>query len=228
MKSKKLENELIEPMIEHLTGNGIDLAQDYTEIALDSFLNPGLLKDVPLLGTALKLGQSVLTVRNLIMARNYYIFISELRKNKKTDQELQKHLRELQKDPQKLRKEIEMLLIYIERYKEEEKAQYMANVYSAYFDHTLSGIDWDTTVVFFELLDRILPQDIRDFERVFAEGTSSEIFYDHSGLLRLSALGLLQYFDGKEEASGRNKNSLAQITSQGKLFYRIIKFGKAV
>lgn len=72
MKSRELENQLIEPMVEHLIGNGIDLAEDYTEIALDSFLNSDLLKDVPLVGTALKLGQSVLTVRNLIMARNYY------------------------------------------------------------------------------------------------------------------------------------------------------------
>lgn len=208
MKSKRIENQLILPMIKLLTENGIDLAQDYTELALDSFLDPGLLKDVPLVGTALKFGQSVLAVRNLIMARNYYIFISELRKNKKTDQQLQEHLRELEKDPEKLRKEIEMLLIYIERYQEEEKTKYMANVYCAYLDHTLSGINWDTAVVFFELLDRILPQDIHDLERVFSEGTSSEVFNDHSGLLRLSALGLLQYFNGKEEAYGHNNCQL--------------------
>lgn len=228
MKNKELENQLIEPMINHLTGNGIDLAQDYTEIALDSFLNYGLLKDVPLVGTAFKLGQSVLTLRNLIMARNYYIFISELRKNKKIDEELQEHLRELGKDPKKLRKEIEMLLIYIERYQEEEKAQYMANIYCAYLNHTVSGINWDTTVVFLELLDRVLLRDIHDFERVFAGETSSQVFNDHSGLLRLSALGLLQYFNGKEEPYGYNKNGLAKVTCQGKVFYRIIKQGKAI
>ena len=81
-------------MIDCLTRNSIDLVQDYTEIALDSFLQPGLLKDVPLIGTALKLGQSVLSFKNLIMARNYYIFISDLRKDKKTDVALQKHIRE--------------------------------------------------------------------------------------------------------------------------------------
>lgn len=228
MKNKELKNQLIEPMIDHLTGNGIDLAQNYAEIALDSFLKPSLLKDVPLVGSAMKLGQSVLTVKNLITARNYYIFISELRKDKKTDEELQEHLHELEKDPKKLQKEIEMLLVYIERYKEEEKVQYMVNVYRAYFDRSLAGINWDTTVVFFELLDRILPQDIRDLERVFTEGASSEVFNDHAGLLRLSALGLLQYFDGKEEKWGHNKKGLVKITSQGKCFYRIIKNGKAV
>lgn len=49
MNEKSTENKLIAPMIDCLTRNSIDLVQDYTEIALDSFLQPGLLKDVPLI-----------------------------------------------------------------------------------------------------------------------------------------------------------------------------------
>lgn len=228
MNDKSLENKLIAPMIEHLTDNGIDLVQDYTEIALDTFLQPGLLKDLPLIGTALKLGQSVLTVKNLIMAKNYYIFISELRKDQKTDENLQKHICELEKDPNKLQKELEMLLIYIEQYKEGKKVQYMANIYRSYLDDSVSEIDWETATIFFEILNRILLQDICDLEKMLTKGATREIFSDHSGLLRLSALGLLQYFNGKEKKYGHNKRGLARITSQGKLFYRIIKNGKAI
>lgn len=227
MKKEKLENQLTEPMIKQLTDNSIDLSQDYTELALDSFLNPGLLKDVPLVGTAIKLGKSALTVRNIIMARNYYIFISELRKDKITDEQLQKHLQELQKDSKKLNKEIGMLLIYIEQYKEEEKARYMANIYRAFLVNNIYGINWDTAVVFFELLNRILPQDISVLETVCTKGASADLFSDHSGLLRLSSLGLLQYFNGKEEKYGHNKIGLAKITVQGKLFYRIIKYSNS-
>lgn len=228
MNDKSLENKLIAPMIGHLTDNGIDLAQDYTEIALDTFLQPGLLKDLPLIGTALKLGQSVLTVKNLIMAKNYYIFISELRKDKKTDEKLQKHIFELEKNPDKLQKELEMLLIYIEQYKEQKKAQYMANIYRCYLDDSVRGIDWETATDFFEILDRILLRDICDLEKMRTEGATKEIFLDHSGLLRLSALGLLQYFNGQEKECGNNKKSLARITGQGKLFYRTIKNGRAL
>lgn len=226
MNEKSTENKLIAPMIDCLTRNSIDLVQDYTEIALDSFLQPGLLKDVPLIGTALKLGQSVLSFKNLIMARNYYIFISDLRKDKKTDVALQKHIREYERDPKKIQKELEMLLIYMERYKEEEKAQYMANIYRAYLNDSLAGINWETATAFFEILDRILLQDIYDLERVVKNGANKENFNDHSGLLRLSALGLLQYFNGKEEKYGHNKKGLARITVLGKLFYRIIRTGK--
>ena len=226
MNKKTLEKKLIAPMIDCLTGNGIDLVQDYTEIALDSFLDQGLLKDVPVIGTALKLGQSVLSVRNLIMARNYYIFISDLRKEKKTDAELQRHIREFENKPKKIQKELELLLIYMDRYKEEEKAQYMANIYRAYLNNSVAGINWETAAAFFEILDRILLQDIRDLETVVKKGANKENFSDHSSLLRLSSLGVLQYFNGKEEKYGYNKKGLAKITSHVKLFYRVIKTGK--
>lgn len=228
MSEKNLENQLIEPMIQHLTDNSIDLAQDYIEMGLDSFIDSNLLKDIPIVGTAFKLGKTVLTFRNLIMTRNYYIFISDLRKDQKMDEKLQRHICELKKDPKKMQKEIEMLLIYFERYKEVEKAQYMANIYRGFLNTSVTGIDWDTATVFFEILDRILLQDIRDLERVFRKGTSKEEFNDHSGLLRLSALGLLQYFNGIEEEYGHSKRGLAKVTNEGKRFYRIIKTGAII
>ena len=226
MDNERSENELIKPMINHLIGNGIDLTKDYAEMALDSFLNPGLLKDVPFLGTVIKLGQSILTVKNLNMTRNYYIFISNLRKDKKIDAKLQEHILELEKHPKKMQQELEILLLYIEQYKEIEKVEYMVNVYWAYLNDTVAGINWETAVAFFEILNRMLPQDIYALEKVVEEGARQEVFSDHSSLLRLSALGLLQYFNGKEEEFGYHKKGLAQITSQGKSFYRVIKTRK--
>lgn len=198
------------------------------ELALDSFLNQSLLKEIPLVGTVFKLGQSVLTVKNLIMTRNYCVFISDLRKERKTDAEIQKHISDLNDNPKQLQKELEMLLVYLEQYKEVEKAQYMANIYRAYLNCSVAGIDWETATVFFEILDRILLQDICDLKSVVKKGASKDNFNDYSGLLRLSALGLLQYFNGKEEKYWHNKKGLARIISHGKLFYRIIKTGKNI
>lgn len=232
MKRKKMEYQLIEPMIEHLTGDVIDLTQDYAEMALDTFLQPGMLQDVPVVGTALKLGRSILSIKDLIATRNYYVFISEMRKAAQADSMLQKrieeHLLKVENDPEKRQKEIEWLLLYIERYKEQEKAKYMANIYRAYLNNSVSGINWETATAFFEILDRLLLQDIRDLTKVFTEGKSARMFSDHSGLLRLSALGLMQYFNGKEEPYGHNKSGLVKVTMQGKVFYHVIKYGKVI
>lgn len=231
MENKKIENELLQPMIEEFIGNSVDLTQDYAEMALDHFFDVDLLKNVPLVGTVVKVWQGALTIKNLIMARNYYIFITNLKGDKVTTKRLNKHMKKLQENPKQLINELEMLLAYIERYKEEEKIQYMANIYRAYLRQSvdsLAGIDWEATTAFFEILERLLPQDIYDLEKIQTEGAVKEKFSNHAGLLRLSALGLLQYFNGKEDEYGYHKKGIAKSTIEGKKFYRIIKTGKSI
>lgn len=228
VENKEFQNDLLQPMIEQLMGNGIDLTQDYAEMALDYFLDPGILKDIPLVGSVVRAGQVTLMIKNLVMARNYYVFITDLRNDKVTAKRLQKHIDKLQKNPQQLFKELEILLVYIEQYQEAEKARYMANIYRAYLKSSVEGIDWETATVFFEILGRLLPQDIRDLKKMQNIGATKETFSNHAGLLRLSALGLLQYFNGKEEEYGNYKKGLAKITMQGKLFYRIITTSSAI
>lgn len=231
MENKKIENELLQPMLEQFMESSVDLAQDYAQMALEHFLDFDLLKEVPLVGTIVKAGQAALTIKNLVMARNYYVFVTDLRSDSITAERLYEHIKKLQDDPKQLIKEFEMLLVYIEQYEEVEKVKYMANIYRAYLRQSvgcLEGIDWETTTAFFEILDRLLPKDIRDLEKVQTEGATKEKFNDHAGLLRLSALGLLQYFDGKEEEYGYHKKGIARSTTQGKLFYKIIKTSKAI
>lgn len=64
----------------------------------------------------------------------------------------------------------------------------MANVYCAYLRQlvgSLTGSAWETTTAIFEILERLLPQDIRDLEKVKTEGATKEKFSDHAGLLKL-------------------------------------------
>ncbi len=106
LNDSNIQKRLMAFMVSHLTGNGIDLMQDYIELTLDDFLHLELLKDIPLVGTALKLGKSALTIRNLIMTRNYCIFISDLRREKETQRKLQEHLSKLENQPGKMQKNL--------------------------------------------------------------------------------------------------------------------------
>lgn len=222
MNTGPSKKDVYTPMIAHLTDENMDLAIDYMEMGLDSFLSEGILKDIPIIGTAWKLGQNVMSIKNLITARNYWVFISELRKDKVTAEKLEEHFFQLNSNPKQLKKELEMLLIYIDRYNEVEKAQYLANIYRCFLKQSVFGIDWETATAFFEILDRVLLQDLSALKTVCTYGTRKEYFNEHSSLLRLSALGLLQYFNGKEEAYGHNKIGLARLTVSGKAFYRTI------
>lgn len=227
MKRDDGANRLLEPVVRDLISDTIDLSQDYAEMGLDSFLDPGLLKEIPMVGTALKLGGWFMKVRELHMLRNYRTFLTALRRDELTDKKLKEHMQKLEDNPDNMRKEIELLLNYLQAYREVKKAEYMANVYRAFLKGGISGISWDTATVFFALLERILPQDLSVLKTVHERGAGREVFSDHSALLRLSALGLLQYFNGREETCG-NKMSLAKVTVQGEAFYRAILYSKLI
>lgn len=222
------DNAHYELMKNGLLGSGIDMAKEYAEIALDSLLNEGILKEIPIVGTIFNLGKCGLTIKNLQFTRNYLTFLQEIRNNEKTVMELEKHIEELNNNPKQMEKEMETLLIYLEQYKSVDKIKYMANIYRAFLSPDILKIDWEETLIFFELLDRLLPCDIEDLKKMKTYGARATEFIDHSGLLRLSALGLLQYFNGKEEKYGHNKIGLARMTAQGKTFYSVITAEKAV
>lgn len=219
-------NEYSKAMKAILMEIGEDTVKDYGEMALDAFLDDNMLKNIPVIGTLINLGKCGMTIKNLQFAKNYYVFIQEIRNKEISKEKLDKHIEELKNNPKRMRKEMETLLIYLEQYKEIEKIKYMANIYYAFLRSGLKGIKWDQALIFFEILDRLLLCDIEDLKKIKRKGAKPGVFNDHSGLLRLSALGLLQYFNGKEEKYGHNKSGIANVTSQGEIFYRVITSGK--
>lgn len=84
------------------------------------------------------------------------------------------------------KRDIEYLLILLERYIEEDKARRLAKIYEAYLDKEIS---WDDLRLFAETLDRFLPGDyemLREKETFQTlRGRDAEV------LLRLTGLGLL-------------------------------------
>ena len=87
----------------------------------DAFLDDNMLKNIPVIGTLINLGKCGMTIKNLQFAKNYYIFIQEIRNKEISKEKLDKHIEELKNNPKRMRKEMETLLIYLEQYKEIEK-----------------------------------------------------------------------------------------------------------
>lgn len=222
-----MEKELLKPSLNNFLETSVDLSVDYAETALDYFCDTELIKNVPIIGTLIGLGKLAFSINTCNMLRNYCTFLAKVKEKNISVEALEKHKRELENNPKQMQRELEILLVYLDKYKESEKAKYMGNIYLAFLNNSPFGINWDQATIFFEILDRILISDIEDLKKMMHEGAHSKNFNDHSGLLRLSALGLIQYFNGVEETFGHNKTGLAKITSQGKLFYRVITTAKA-
>ena len=215
-------DQYYDSIISGLLETAVDTSIDYGEVALDYFLDDKIIKDIPIIGTLVNLGKCIISIKSLQFAKNYYTFIQLVRNNKKTVEELEKHIKCFNNNPKQMKKEIDTLLIYLEEYKNSDKIQYMSNIYRAFLSPEILAIDWNQTLIYFEILGRLLPDDIETLKRIAVYGAQAREFSEHSGVLRLSALGLVQYFNGKEVNCGHNKYRIAKLTMEGKRFYRTI------
>ena len=175
------EKSLSIAFADSLTEDAISCIGDYTEIGLDAVMDDGILKDIPIVSTAVaiyKIGSSIKERHNL---KKLLVFIKELN-NGIVDEKKRKEYQQKFKSNKKFRnQEIEYLLILIDRYISYDKPQMLAKLYLAYLD---SGIKWDEFTQYAEVIDRLLPGDIM--------GNAENIRYSKrkESLQRLSSLGL--------------------------------------
>ncbi|MDF4560139.1 hypothetical protein P3494_26935, partial [Vibrio parahaemolyticus] len=73
MDKLSLEESLVSTMGQRLGGTGTELA----EIAIDSVLDDGVLKDIPVVGTAVSLYQTGVAVRERQYVKKLVTFLSE-------------------------------------------------------------------------------------------------------------------------------------------------------
>lgn len=106
--------DLTESVRRELIDQSIDTGIDYAELALDAFLDGGLLRDIPLVGTvysAAKLASGVATAH---MAHILLVFLAECRKGIATEADRAKFRERLDSDAGK--KLVEQSIIYLGRY----------------------------------------------------------------------------------------------------------------
>lgn len=160
---------------------------EYAEIGLDAVMEDGILKDIPIVSTAIalyKIGSSIKERHNL---KKLLIFLNEIN-NGIADEEKRKDYQQKFQSNEKFRnQQIEYLLVLIDRYINYDKPQMLAKLYLAYLDGT---IIWEELTMYAEVIDRFL---LLDCNFLISESETYET-YRNIGvepILRLVALGLM-------------------------------------
>lgn len=197
MEEKSLSSSFGESLKE-----AVDPVIDYLELGLDSVLEDGLLKDVPVVSTVValyKIGNSLKERHNL---KKLYIFINEINKGVVSKEKLFKYKQKFESNEKYRNQEIEYLLVLLDRYVNYDKPQMLAKIYLAYLDGL---IDWIELTMYAEVIDRFL---VLDCDTLVSESEKFTTFRNvgSESILRLVALGLMA-----EETS----NSLFEETSRG-------------
>ena len=169
-----------------LKEDAVSCISEFAEIGLDAIMDDGILKDVPIISTAVslyKIGNGVKERHNI---KKLIVFLNEFNNGIVNPEKRQDYREKFSTDDSFRNQQIEYLLILIDRYISYDKPQMLAKLYLAYLDNL---IDWNAFSSYAEIIDSFLPGDR---ERLVKEGP----FVTHynqidSSILRLSSSGLL-------------------------------------
>lgn len=180
-------NYLVESFSNSIGADVAEFAGEALEFTLDACAGEdGILKDIPFVGTALKLCNITSKVHEKHSFYKLRVFINAINTGTANPEELEKRKSKFLSNTSFRKQELEYILILIDRYIGFEKPQMLAKLYLTYLD---GSINWITFVKYAECIDRFLPGDQLMLDSTEIERAKYNDNYD--AVSRLEALGLI-------------------------------------
>lgn len=224
-------SQIITPFKESLFNDNLkDVAGDIIELGIDSILEDGLLRDIPIVNTIVgtfKFGQNIHD-RNLL--KQTIIFIQEFNNNSNSEK-VQKYISEyknnITNNPKKAENELGRIMIILNRNIDEIKTRILAKLYLYYIENK---INWSEFCDLSEVNEKIFTLDIDVLKDIFLNNTDFDEQKLHN-YQRLVSAGLMKNdskFDSGTSLKGMlvTENSTQspkmELTLLGKQFAKII------
>ncbi len=133
MSEKK--NKSIEKTVEEgLISPSIDLAVDYSELALDNFLDNDAIKEIPIVKSIVGIVKGGMKVREIHFAKKLLSFIKEFHSGKLDQSKMTKFQEKFNTDIKYRNSVVEQIMILNERFIEIEKSKIIANLFAAHLN----------------------------------------------------------------------------------------------
>ena len=152
MAFKDLGKSLIDTVMK---AGATELLADYGEIGLDAVTTAEVLKEVPVLGTLIKLGKIGSSIRDYRFAKSLYTFLLAL--NKTSDSDRVAFSARMNDDKKVKEKVGEILITFIDRFDESEKTEMLAKAFQAFLQ---SAIDLPIFIRMGRSIDRCMCSDL--------------------------------------------------------------------
>ena len=203
-----------------LFNDSIDIIEDYTEIGIDSFIEEGILKEIPFVKSIvsmLKIGKNIHD-RNLL--KQTLTFIKEFNSGNISKDKLIAYKSTIENNPQKCEEELGRVLILLNSYVDREKSIMLARLYKSY---VMQEINWHEFCEFSEIINRLFIEDLRILKYLQEQKKIKGSQGDDFRLERLYSLGIVgnSYF---ADFNNLNDNFIEGrvLNSIGKKFCNII------
>lgn len=193
------------------------------EVGLDRILEDGIVKDIPLISTAVSLYRIGHSVHDMHSLKKLAVFWDGINQGAQDDELRKKYVMKFQENPRFRNQQLEFVLILLDRYVGYDKPQMLAKLYLSYLneDSTLEEFS-----VYAEIIDRFLPGDA---ELLCAEGYQKWSLEKQrtDSLARLVSLGLMSEHTKWGTFVGGPRNiSAIKLPDGNDKEYQITKFGE--
>ena len=134
-----------------------EIIYDISEVGIDSFLNDGVLKDLPVVNSIFSFYHMGKSIYAHHICRQLIAFLKEVDAGSIPEAKRIEHAAQMDQNPKKAQKELHLVLDTIDRSNEEEKAGYFGKLYRAF---VMAEIGWGQFTELTEVLTRMFIQDM--------------------------------------------------------------------
>lgn len=131
-----------------------EIGSDLSEVVLDSLLDDGVFKEVPIVGTILGMSKTAIRLKDYLFTKKVLKFLHGL--SSISTEEKEEFLGKL-KDEKRERELGEALILYLDRHENFKKPELLAKVFKAYIQHHLTNEQFHLLAA---SIDKALVKDI--------------------------------------------------------------------
>lgn len=199
----------------------INITSELTEVGLDSLLEEGVLKDLPIVGTLVGLTKIGLTIKDKLFLKKIIHFLHQLKDI--SSEKRQAFVDKINEDNKYKTKVGETVILIIDKLNDYSKADYLGKLFTA----AIAGkIDYDTFLKLANIIDKSYIPDLNNLICLYqgkikeVDDTDKDILYNLGLLVNLGINGKT-YMWGDGEKVPNKKNEL-EINKYGKLIVELL------
>lgn len=160
----EIGKSIVESTAKTIINYNFDISVDLAEIGIDSLLEESLFKEIPIVKTIYGITKTGFAIREKHMLKKTLMFISQLNNNNISNQNYQAYIQKLKSNDKNIFKELEYVLVIIDRYIEINKNNILANLYFNYVD---KKITWEQFQELSIIIDNIFLVDLTELENIY-------------------------------------------------------------
>lgn len=194
---------------------------DIGEVGIDSLLDEGLFKDIPIVGLVMGVGKTAQNIHDRNLLKQTLKFIQTFNEKTIIEDKLQKYKKKIEQDPKRAEEELGRVLIILNNTVEIKKSELLGKIFRAYVDER---IVWEQFGELSEAISRLFISDIYLLHKIFDRKINDSTQCMNYQVDRLVSIGFVNTTT-KSMTIGSNNSSNTErylnVSEFGKLFCNI-------